>query len=242
MIIVHLLVLALCVGAAVLLRRYIHEKLPSPTSQYVAPLRRPWIAFSWLWDALIWLLPSLMWIEAFPDIPIGYILALGFLVELSYLLLFFWVCGVFAFSESGSPVMKAFSAILAGSVILITGVVALAGVWNYGVSWYQLLALLVTSLCGPSTLTLLLGIWSQRIVPLPDGLPGVSGQAMRMVLGYFTSFPKPIWFVEEGEIRTRITGSPYFGSGPGCVVTEPENVVLLKTASDISELLDPARS
>jgi hypothetical protein len=236
---VHVVLVILYVVAITLLRPWVRRRLPAPTSRFVPSYRRPWIAFLWLWDPLLWFLPGLVWAGVFKEFPSGLALGLSLLIPLSFLLAYFWSQGLFAFSTPSAIITKILSGSLAGAVILITVVVALSGGLRENMLWARLWVFVVTCLWGPFFLTVLLTLWSRKVVPLPSGLRGASGQAVKVILGYFTSFPKPTWVVEDGQLQTRIVGSPFLGSGPGTLVTEPENVVLLKTAAEVTRVVGP---
>jgi hypothetical protein len=239
MLIVHVVLAILYVGGMILLRPLLRQRLPTPSSRFVAPIYRPWIAFVWLWDPVLWFLPGILWARVFDGFSTARALSLSLLLPLSYLLVYFWCCGLFAFSSPSSVAMKLLSGSLAGSVILVTLLVTLTSVSEHGISWTQLWVFVATCLWGPLLLTVLLAQWSWKVVPLPEGIRGVAGQAIKMILGYYTSSPKPTWFVENGQLRTRIEGNPLSGSGPGCLVTEPENAVLLKTTTDVMQVAGP---
>ncbi len=237
--ILHVLLVILYVGGTILFRPLVSQRLPTAGAEFVPLYRRPWIALVWLWSPVWWFLPGILWMRVFEGFPIGYLMALSLLLPISWMLLFLWYYGMLGFASYSAVLVKAVSAVLVGGTLLITMAVILAGLLEETITGTQLAVYIGTCLWGPVLLTLLLIAWSREVVPLPGTIPNASSQALKMILGYFTSFPKPTWVVEDGELRTRIAGNPFLGSGPGCLVTEPENLVLLKTAADVTGIAGP---
>ena len=239
MFIVHLVLVLLYGGSMFLLWPWVCRRLPPPSAKFLPMYFRPWIAIAWLWNPVVWLLPGVLWMRVFGSFSVSRLFFLSALLPISWFLIFLHFHGIPDYSLRSALTTRIVSAILVGSTILVTTLVALTSVAEGQITWPQLGMYVLTCLWGPALQTILLQTWSVKVVPLPSYIPKASSQAVKMVLGYFTSFPKPVWFVEDGELRTRIVGSPFLGSGPGCVVTEPENVVLLKTTSNVLRVAGP---
>jgi hypothetical protein len=239
MFIVHLVLVLLYGGGMLLLWPLVCRRLPTPSAKFVPLYFRPWIAFAWLWNPVAWFLPGVLWMRVFDGFSISRLFFLSVLLPVSWFLIFLHVHGIPDYSSNSALTTRLVSAILVGSTLLVTTLVALTSVGEGQLTWSQLGMYVMTCLWGPALQTILLHTWSVKVVPLPHYIPNASAQAVQMVLGYLTSYPKPVWFVEDGELRTRIVGSPFLGSGPGCVVTEPENLVLLKTASNVLRIAGP---
>jgi hypothetical protein len=83
-------------------------------------------------------------------------------------------------------------------------------------------------------------LWSHRILPFrPEEREARHTDAFRHLLSFFTEFPRPAIFVEEGKLETRIAGNPFLGTGPGLLVTEPHNAVVLRGGSNIQGIVGP---
>ncbi len=143
----------------------------------------------------------------------GMIILLSLLLPLSCLALFLWRRRMMATTT-------------AGFIVLITLFAVAVAVTTPGLL-YGRMGLFVISLVGPILFSCwLLTLWTPRVVPLPEDVERRSSWAMDLVLGFLSGGPKSVWVVEDGYVRTRITGNPWSGAGPGLLMTEPENVVV----------------
>ncbi len=64
-------------------------------------------------------------------------------------------------------------------------------------------------------------------------------EAAQLVAGLFTTFPKASTIVEHGKTKTSIKGNPFLGTGPGLLITEPENAVALRDGSSVKRFVGP---
>lgn len=64
-------------------------------------------------------------------------------------------------------------------------------------------------------------------------------EAAQLVASLFTTFPKASTIVEHGKTKTSIEGNPFVGTGPGLLITEPENAVALRDGSSVKRFVGP---
>ena len=69
---------------------------------------------------------------------------------------------------------------------------------------------------------LLVLMWVSDLVPLDDDQEHRWLTAAKLFVGFYTTFPKPVWVIEDGKAETRIRGNHFLGFGPGWLMTEPE--------------------
>jgi hypothetical protein len=80
--------------------------------------------------------------------------------------------------------------------------------------------------------------WILKVVPVGrQGRP--IRRALMMLFGFFSTFPKATWVVEDGTVHTRIHGNEFAGAGPGWLMTEPENAVVLKAGPKVTRVAGP---
>ncbi len=108
------------------------------------------------------------------------------------------------------------------------------------------LPLLMTMLALPLFLVYILRNWTVELFPLwkANGEEQVWDQEARRLaveycIGFFTTRPKPTHFLENGEMIERVKGNPFLGSGPGLVVTEPENILAVRDSSGFKRFVGP---
>ncbi len=212
--------LVLYVGGMAALSRYLRGRMPGSTSDPTSG-KVIW----WIWGPSLWPFPGLLWLGILNLSP-GMIILLSLLLPLSCLALFLWRRRMMATTT-------------AGFIVLITLFAVAVAVTTPGLL-YGRMGLFVISLVGPILFSCwLLTLWTPRVVPLPEDVERRSSWAMDLVLGFLSGGPKSVWVVEDGYVRTRITGNPWSGAGPGLLMTEPENVVVLKAGSEIARVAGP---
>jgi len=82
--------------------------------------------------------------------------------------------------------------------------------------------------------------WVKDLIPLEEEEEGYSRRdAMALLAGILSGLPKPVWVIEKGKARQRVRGSTVYGTGPGCVMTEAENAVVLKGQTTIRRVVGP---
>lgn len=86
----------------------------------------------------------------------------------------------------------------------------------------------------------LLSRWAVEFIPL-DATEQTDHrtEAVQLVASLFTTFPKASALVERGETKTSIKGNPFLGTGPGLLITEPENAVALRDGSSVKRFVGP---
>ncbi len=224
MVAVRVGLLVVYVGGTALLNRYLRQHLPTSRSapSFGGPAGN---ALVWIWGPTLWVIPGLLWLGIL-ELPPVHIGLLSFVLPLSCYALFLW-------RHKIVPVLG-----LAFVLVTALGVLAYA-LLTPGLS-YARLGLCSVSLVMPPLFSIwLLSTWAPMVVPLAPGTEGRSREALAMVLGFFTAVPKPTWVVEEGLVHTRIEGNPWAGTGSGLLITEPENVVILKSGSQIGRVVGP---
>ena len=225
MLVVRIGLLLLYVGGMALLSHTLRERLPIATGG--STLRRPAPAnvILWIWGPALWAIPGLLWLGIL-DLPLGLMLFLSFLLPLLVLALFLWRARIL-----GGPAL--------GLTVLITFFALFLALTTPGISLARF-GLFAVSLIAPPLFSIwLLVTWAPRVVPLPDTVERRTSQALALVLDFFTGDPKSTWVVEDGQVVTRIAGNPWSGAGPGLVMTEPENVVVLKSGSEVARVAGP---
>ncbi len=100
------------------------------------------------------------------------------------------------------------------------------------------LAFLMFVLTAPTLTAALLMWWAPQLIPVTVKESDLRRQALNLLLGFFTGNPKPSAIIGKGKVRPCIAGS-LDGAGPGWLLTEPENVVVLKSPSDIRRIVGP---
>jgi hypothetical protein len=136
----------------------------------------------------------------------------------------------------------------AGTLTLLSGL-GTVGILLFGLifqftgfplfSWRLLPPLLIV--VAPPILTIvLLYLWAPKILPLSEEDQRTQRKkALQLILSLFTGYPKKVVGVENGELKTYINGNSFQGSGPGLVVTEPENLVALRSGAQIQRIVGP---
>ncbi|MCU0520007.1 MAG: V-type proton ATPase subunit E [Anaerolineae bacterium] len=225
MLVVRIGLLVLYVGGMALLSRYLRGRLPVSTGGSM--LRGPTSAnvILWIWGPTLWVVPGLLWLGIL-NLPLGMVLVLCVLLPLCEIALFLWLSRAMA----GTALV----------FVLLATLVVLFLALTTPELYYTRFVLFVVSLMAPPLLSIwLLATWAPRVAPLPDTAERRISNALALLLGFFTGGPKSTWVVEDGYVRTRIAGNPWLGAGPGLLMTEPENVVVLKSGSEIARVAGP---
>ena len=211
------------------------RKKPAPVSSDFVPYWiRPWIAIFWMWGPTLWFLPGFFSI-ALAEIHIVGGGLLSFFLPLSYFMLFFIWLGLFSFDRSKDRVFSIVSMMFV-VVFLWFGAFLIL---QKEISLREFMFLLSAISMIPLLSIALIVVAPLFLIPLEVGTPDLTRESIRMVIGHFTSYPKPVWRIEDGQIQTRVEGNPSLGTGPGCLMTEPENLVVLKDSSKITRLAGP---
>ncbi len=228
---VKLALLSLYVGGSLFLSRYVRQHLPTLREQYFSPLKG--ILYLWLqwWGPTLTPVLALLWWGKLPW-PLGLLLISIVLPSSIYVLFSLWV-GVFKFSLL---IKLLLTLLIIGADLLVTGGYLFAA--RILVSSPPPLSRILTFLYMmilPSLLHILfIEIWAPSLVPLsPAERRKMWREAVSHFLGFFTGYPKPSQIVVDGEVETRIPGNPFYGYGPGLLITEPENIAIIKGSANI---------
>lgn len=221
---------------AYLLNRYLREHLPTSAGLPASSGSAPWLALLWVWGPTLWVFPGVLWV-GFLELPVLFVLVLSFLLPLCCLSLFLVFSGVFTSygQSSNGPTLV----LGTGSILLFTALILLVVLIRPGIP-YARFGLFCLSSITPTLISIwLLMIWAPAVVPVSEGVEAPLRTALSLVLGFFSTHPKTTWFVEDGKVHTRIKGNAGPGIGPGLLVTEPENVVVLKMGARITRVAGP---
>jgi hypothetical protein len=189
-----------------------------------------------MWGLLLWPLPGLMWIGTMP-VPALIIVSLSLLIPLDIFLVFFTVTGVLE-PPSRSTVDRLFSWLPAVFSVFFTLLIFLA-LLRYAFPLWQFIVFLAFVTIPPALAVVLVMWTAPSLIPTAPDQPRQVLQQLQHFTGFFTTFPKPSWAVEDGEIKTRIKGNPFLGVGPGWLMTEPENLAVIKGGTDIKRIVGP---
>ncbi|HOT93362.1 MAG TPA: SPFH domain-containing protein [Anaerolineae bacterium] len=232
--------LAVYIGAYFALQRYLRDHPPRFKGAFVEPLLRLGWALLRMWGPLLWFLPVLLWIGMAKPLSLGIVLGFGIFIPLFIFLTLLWIAGAFPpFSKAKFDALIAW--VLWGAcllIVLVTFVKLLAS----GLSVRELpkIILFFVFVAAPLVLAiawLLVGI--AEIIPVPADEKHPWRERLQLFTGFFSTFPKPTWVVEDGAVKTNIQGHTFYGVGPGWIMTEPENVVILKGSSNLRRVVGP---
>lgn len=233
---IRFIVLALYVAAYIALRTYLRDHPPRFAGKYVYEFERLEHALVRMWGLLLWPLPGFLWIGMMP-IPALIIASLSIFIPLSIFLIFFKVAGVLE-SASKSIMGKVGAWLIPGlsiGITLLTFLVLL--IYSFPPLQFLVFLAFVTF---PPLLAVGLLMWAVRdLIPAPPEQPQRTQHILQVFTAFFTTFPKPSWIVEDGQVKTRIKGNTFFGVGPGWLMTEPENIAVLKGGTDIKRIAGP---
>ena len=230
------LVLIVYVAAFVALRNYLRDHPPRFEGKHVYEFERLGNALGRMWGLLLWPLPGLMWIGTMPISALT-IAILSFLIPFDIFLVFFTIAGVLEL-PSRSMIDRLFSWVPAVFSVFITMLIFLTLV-RYTFSLWQFMVFLAFVTIPPA-LAVILVMWAApNIIPAALDCPMPALRLLQHFTAFFTTFPKPSWMVEDGEVKTRIKGHTFSGVGPGWLMTEPENLVVIKGGTDIRRIAGP---
>ena len=219
------------------LRWYLRKHPPGPKKFPVIELAQPQAMLLWMWGPLLWFLPGLMWVGV-PSLPDWGIVSLSLFAPLGIFVLFLLVTGLFPKSLRSPTFVLVATGILV--VVALIVLLTLGGILSdpeLDVEKFLLFLIFITIPPVIAILLLLVGV--AEIVPLNLDQENRWLTALKIFAGFFTSYPKPTWVVEDGKVENRIKGNPFLGFGPGWLMTEPENVVVLQGGTDIKGIVGP---
>ncbi len=231
---VRLLVLIGYVMAATLLQRYLLHHPPEPSKTFVHYITRCIYILLALGVPLIGPLIAYFWVD-FAPLPLVVVVLLAIVLPVGLLYLpWLWKMQV--------PKAMIFTVIAAAPILLtLMGIL----LWIYvandgrGITW-ALLPLLYFILVPPAFMLAMLYHWSPEVLPLSQEERRASHlKSTSLITGFLSTFPRPIVVVEHDELQTRIPGNPFTGTGPGLLVTEPHNAVVLYQGTVANRVVGP---
>jgi hypothetical protein len=205
---------------------------------FVAGSMRSWIALVWIWGPTLWFFPGILWIGVL-ELPALQILVLSFCLPLTCYVIFMLFSGLFPLSSPASSSDKQTSVITIGLVALITGFSLLNALLEPELSLLKFGVFVATVLSAPLLSVAALVQWASKAVPVGRHQERPLRRALKMLFGFFSTFPKSTWVVEEGTVHPRIQGNAFAGAGPGWLMTEPENTVILKAGPKVTRVAGP---
>lgn len=247
--------------ATFFLRQYLQENPPEAGKAFVPFISRPFYALLWMAGPLLGPLTALLWINV-SSLPL-FLLFILFIILPLFLVFLPWLWWT---KVQEIRFLAIILALLLALLLPLLGVWLMApshrttvyhlsphNVYlplvlkqfmepsHWAMVWHPtLIPLLWFILVPPVFMLLLLYFLAPRLLPLPQGEQEKHRrQAAQLLTGFFTRFPKPAIVVREGKMQTRIKGNPFTGTGPGLIITEPENAVLLRGSSDIKRAVGP---
>ncbi len=230
------LVLVAYVAAFVALRTYLRDHPPRFEGDFVYEFERLGHALVRMFGLLLWPLPGLLWIGTM-RLPAGIIIMLSLFIPLDIFIIFFTVSGVLR-PQTNSVASRLFSWMPAIFSVFFTLLILLI-LPRYTFSLWQFLVFLAF-VTFPPILAVLFLVWvASCVVPTSPDQPRRWLHIVQYFTGFFTTFPRPSWIVEDGEAKMRIKGNAFYGVGPGWLMTEPENLVVLKDGTKIKRLVGP---
>jgi hypothetical protein len=227
--------LSIYIVPIIFLQRYLKDHPPEAGKTFVPFIFRPFYVLFWMAVPLLGPLTALWWIKVSP-LPI--LLSFTLFIVLPLFLIFLpWLWWT---KVQGTRFLVIILALLLALLL------PLIGVWlmeqsHWTMVWRPTLIPLLYFILAPPVFALfLLYFLAPKLLPLPPGeRKRHRRQVAQLLTGFFTGFPKPAIVVREGKMQTRIGGSPFTGTGPGLIITEPENAVMLRGSSDIKRVVGP---
>jgi hypothetical protein len=215
------------------------RKRPAPlSSDFVPGWQRPWIAIFWLWGATLWPIPGLCWlgVSALPGISI---LILSFFLPLIYFLFFLAFTKTIPFGQLRDRIFLIGLFAIVVMLFVLGAFFLLADLLLGKVSFVKSIFFLSSISVIPLFSILLIMIAPMFLIPMKLGTKSFVRESIRMVLGHFTSYPKTSWRVQDGQVQTWVKGNPFLGTGSGCLLTEPESLVVLKRGPKMTRIVGP---
>ncbi len=223
------------------LNRTLHKYLPPISKKYVAQWLRPWLAIFWMWGPTFWFIPGLVWFRVLniPQEMRLVLIGLSFFLPLFIFAVFTSLVGLFPY-RSENPFDLFMAYLTVGSIGLIT-LLLLGLLYIFpGIDiWKAIFYSVVVSL-HPCVAVLTFAFTAPRVIPCPTIYPLQRlKNSIKLLASYFSTFPKSVWAVQDGQIVTRVPGNPLYGSNPGWLLTEPENVAILGDGYKLTRIEEP---
>lgn len=252
MTIVRTLFLALFLGGLYALRFYLEEHPLKLSSRMISTLEQPWIAIARLWGPMLWVFPGLLWIRLI-NVHWMIVLGISFLLPLSCFFIFYVIVQA-QYTNKAKRLQLLSTASLAWLPTLLVLLLSLLNpnllgdflnpetqvvLLNDELSLLKYALFLISVILPPIVAMTSVASLAPKMIPLSPEVENPTLCALSMFLSYFTSYPKKTWVIEDGQVQTRINGNQFMGAGPGWLLTEPENVVILKTGFKVTRIVGP---
>jgi len=231
----------------VVLRGYLRKHPPLAKGKFVTPHLHLFYALFWMWGVLLWFMPGLLWIGILP-VPVRVIVRLSFFIPFVIFMTFLLAVSAFPVTVASRKEIKDLlkKLVFPGFITFMAALFSLQAVFQAFQELHDsvfspvYLLFFLAFLAIPPAMAIL-GVVSAvpELVPLDDAQEYRWLMALKILVGFYTAFPKPAWVVEDGKAETRIKGNQFFGFGPGWLMTEPENVVVLQGGTDIKRVVGP---
>ncbi|MBN1877166.1 MAG: hypothetical protein JXA33_23285 [Anaerolineae bacterium] len=224
----RLLFLVLYVGGFIFLQDYIRRHPPKLSSTYLEPGVRPfWVLLWWFGPSLLPVM-AILWSGILPVSPIILFL-LGLFVPIAVYAIFFLWLGAFKSAGPGGLLVISLLFIMISLPFLLLAETS-----------FLLIFLFLMNLVLPPLITLAwIFLWAPAMLPITPEQATDIRKVLAHFTGFFTTYPKSSLVVVKGKVQTRIPGNPFLGTGPGLIVTEPENVAVIKASSKIGGFAGP---
>ena len=223
------------------LNRTLHKHLPPISKKYVARWLRPWLAIFWMWGPTFWFIPGLVWFRVLnvsQEIRLV-LIGLSFFLPLLIFVVFTSLLGLFPY-RTENPFDMLMTYLTVGFVGLLTlSFLGLLYVFP-GLDIWKSIFFSVIVLLHPCISVLTFAFTAPKVIPCPLPNPLLQFKnSLQLLTSFFTSYPKSVWAVQDGQIVTRVPGNPFYGSGPGWLLTEPENVAILGNGYKLTRIEEP---
>ena len=238
---IAILVMLLYAVGCGFLNRTLHKHLPPMSKKHVARWLRPWVAIFWMWGPTFWFIPGLVWFRVLnmPQEMRLILIGLSFFLPLFIFVVFTSLLGLFPY-RTENPFDMFLTYLIVGSVALLNLIFLALLYISPGLDIWKLIFFCVIVLLHPCIAVLTFAFTAPQVIPCPSPNPLLKlKNSLDLIASFFTSFPKSVWTIQDGQMVTRISGNPFFGSGPGWLLTEPENVAILGNGFELTRVAEP---
>ena len=186
------------------------------------------------------------------------ILILGWLPSLLLVFVWFWRMGLKpSIIILGILTILCVALIVVGGILLLEQLILVESPTQWLITWLGSLLSGITAnlwvfplsimvVAPPLFLVYILRDWTIELFPIwkreGEDQPWSREErrlAGQYCIGFFSTLPKPATFVKSGEMVEQIKGNPFFGTGPGLVITEPENIVAIRDSEGFKRFVGP---
>jgi hypothetical protein len=238
---IAILVMLLYAVGVGFLSRILHKHLPPLNQKYVARWLRPWLALFWMWGPTFWFIPGLVWFRVLnmPQEMRLILIGLSFFLPLFIFVIFISTLGLFPYRNE-NPFDMLVTYLTVGFVGFLTIIFLGILFMSPGLTIWQCIFYSVIVSLHPCISVLMFAFTAPHIIPCPSPNPlRRIKNSLKLITSFFTSFPKSVWMVQDGKIETRVSGNPFYGSGPGWLLTEPENIAILGNGFNLTRIEEP---